>query len=184
MCFLRFKDQWLIQWQSNGRSKWVKRLNLLFRDESRTGFRFRLQQARRRQEEVGSRATPCFWLLSSSFCSGRAVLPELRGGHFWSMFGGIGVDKQYAPTPSNRASCTPSVISPPTPILDVMCLNHHPAIRWRRRPGTSITWSACLCTTAAYRTSAGTAGWHGGWGPGCWRQCQMLQKVGDVLACR
>lgn len=48
----RAKDQWRIVWACNGLSKWVKRLNLLFAAESRPGFRFRLQQARRRQAEV------------------------------------------------------------------------------------------------------------------------------------
>lgn len=42
-----------VQWASTGKAKWVKRLNLFFENESRTGFRFRLRQARRRRDEVG-----------------------------------------------------------------------------------------------------------------------------------
>jgi hypothetical protein len=35
-----------IQWDATERTKWVKRLNLFFADESRVGFRFRLRQVR------------------------------------------------------------------------------------------------------------------------------------------
>ncbi len=48
----RSRDMWHITWQSSGKAKWVKRLNLFFADESRIGFRFRLRQARRRKEEI------------------------------------------------------------------------------------------------------------------------------------
>jgi hypothetical protein len=48
----RTKEQFFIQWQSNGRTKWVKRLNLILLDEDRAAFRFRLKQAQRRRDEV------------------------------------------------------------------------------------------------------------------------------------
>jgi hypothetical protein len=43
----------LIKWQSNGLTKWVKRLNLVLLNEDRAAFRFRLKQAQRRRDEVG-----------------------------------------------------------------------------------------------------------------------------------
>ncbi|GIL78248.1 hypothetical protein Vretifemale_7685, partial [Volvox reticuliferus] len=52
----REQDVYLITWASTGKTKWVKRLNLLFADESRSGFSFRLRQARRRREECETEA--------------------------------------------------------------------------------------------------------------------------------
>jgi hypothetical protein len=46
------QEAYRIVWESTGRSKWVKRLNLFFEDEARPAFRYRLQQARRRQAQV------------------------------------------------------------------------------------------------------------------------------------
>ncbi len=46
-----------MQWAASGKAKWAKRLNVLFADESKAGFRFRLRQARRRRDEV--RRTAC-----------------------------------------------------------------------------------------------------------------------------
>jgi hypothetical protein len=51
-CACRDSGQLLIQWHTNGRTKWVKRLNLILQDEDRAGFRFRLLQAQRRRDEV------------------------------------------------------------------------------------------------------------------------------------
>lgn len=48
----RSSEQLLIQWPANGRTKWVKRLNLILQDEDRAAFRFRLLQAQRRRDEV------------------------------------------------------------------------------------------------------------------------------------
>ncbi len=48
----REKDSYEIQWLNSPKTKWVKRLNLFFEDESRLGFRFRLRQARRRKEQI------------------------------------------------------------------------------------------------------------------------------------
>lgn len=45
-------EQLLIHWHSNGRTKWVKRLNLILQDEDRAAFRFRLMQAQQRRDEV------------------------------------------------------------------------------------------------------------------------------------
>ena len=57
-----------MQWAASGKTKWAKRLNLLFADESKTGFRFRLRQARRRRDEVrgaaGGGRTPRLTLLA------------------------------------------------------------------------------------------------------------------------
>eukprot|EP00798_Chlamydomonas_sp_ICE-L_P023581 gene23581-9109_t len=50
--YCRERDMYLIEWHATQRTKWVKRLNLFFQNESRIGFRFRLRQARRRKEEV------------------------------------------------------------------------------------------------------------------------------------
>jgi hypothetical protein len=44
--------QLLIQWASNGRTKWVKRLNCILLAEDRAAFRFRLLQAQRMRDEV------------------------------------------------------------------------------------------------------------------------------------
>ncbi|GLI63290.1 hypothetical protein VaNZ11_006196 [Volvox africanus] len=52
----REQDVYFITWTSTGKTKWVKRLNLLFADESRSGFSFRLRQARRRREECETEA--------------------------------------------------------------------------------------------------------------------------------
>uniref|UniRef100_A0A383V949 AAA+ ATPase domain-containing protein n=1 Tax=Tetradesmus obliquus TaxID=3088 RepID=A0A383V949_TETOB len=48
----RAKEQFLIQWQSNSKTKWVKRLNMILLDEDRGAFRFRLKQAQRRRDEI------------------------------------------------------------------------------------------------------------------------------------
>ncbi|GFR44543.1 hypothetical protein Agub_g5814 [Astrephomene gubernaculifera] len=52
----RSQDMYHITWQSTGKTKWVKRLNLLFADESKAGFSFRLRQARRRRDECEAEA--------------------------------------------------------------------------------------------------------------------------------
>lgn len=51
MC-CRSSEQLLIQWAANGRTKWVKRLNLILQDEDSATFRCRLLQAQRRRYEV------------------------------------------------------------------------------------------------------------------------------------
>jgi hypothetical protein len=53
-------QQLLIQWEVNGRTKWVKRLNLVLQDEDRAAFRFRLLQAQRRRDEVCDKRL-CSW---------------------------------------------------------------------------------------------------------------------------
>jgi hypothetical protein len=53
----RSREQFLIRWDSNGLTKWVNRLNLLFTDDSRAGFQLRVRQARRRRHEVSSTAS-------------------------------------------------------------------------------------------------------------------------------
>jgi hypothetical protein len=52
LCACRSSEQLLVQWHANGRTKWVKRLNLILQDEDRAAFRFRLLQAQRRRDEV------------------------------------------------------------------------------------------------------------------------------------
>lgn len=47
----RNQDMYFIKWASTGKTKWVKRLNLLFADENRSGFAFRCAF---RGERVGS----------------------------------------------------------------------------------------------------------------------------------
>ncbi|KAG2430891.1 hypothetical protein HXX76_009864 [Chlamydomonas incerta] len=47
----RAQDMYHITWNTTGKTKWVKRLNLLFADENKSGFAFRLRQARRRRDE-------------------------------------------------------------------------------------------------------------------------------------
>jgi len=82
----RSSEQLLIQWCANGRTKWVKRLNLILQGEDRAAFRFRLLQAQRRRDEVSSRRTVlaallCFRLSShgsvAQHCSLSSCTPGL-----------------------------------------------------------------------------------------------------------
>jgi hypothetical protein len=50
----RDEDRYTIQWHSTGKAKKVKRLNLIYADESRLAFSYRLRQARKRRAEVST----------------------------------------------------------------------------------------------------------------------------------
>lgn len=77
----RAKEQFLIQWQLNTRTKWVKRLNLILLDEDRAAFRFRLKQAQRRRDEVGSKlARFAHAVLASPASCPESVLLHLTAG--------------------------------------------------------------------------------------------------------
>ncbi len=47
-----------MRWRAGGKTKWVKRLNLIYADESRQAFGYRLRQARKRRAEVGQLSLP------------------------------------------------------------------------------------------------------------------------------
>jgi hypothetical protein len=44
-----------VRWQASGKAKWVKRFNLIYADESRQAFGYRLAQECRRRAEVRGR---------------------------------------------------------------------------------------------------------------------------------
>ena len=45
-------ERYQIQWQESGKTKWVKRFNLLFEDEDIEDFKARIHAALRRRQEV------------------------------------------------------------------------------------------------------------------------------------
>jgi hypothetical protein len=53
-----------VRWQGSGKTKWVKRLNLIYAGESRQAFGYRLRQARKRWAEVGG---PGYWAWGSAW---------------------------------------------------------------------------------------------------------------------
>lgn len=60
-------EMYTVQWDGTGRTKEVKRLNLVFDSESHTFFRHRLRQARKRRAEVESEATFQLYVASLKF---------------------------------------------------------------------------------------------------------------------
>lgn len=47
------RELYLVQWESGGKRKWVKRLNVKFDSESDAAFSLRYHVAKRRRDEVG-----------------------------------------------------------------------------------------------------------------------------------
>ncbi|KAG1667278.1 hypothetical protein FOA52_012567 [Chlamydomonas sp. UWO 241] len=98
-------DRYCIQWQagnpSAGKTKWVKRLNLLFDDE-RTGFRSRLREARRRKAQVEREARYAAYIAAQPFRNpeglGVAGVARVmaRAGRATALAGGLpGVTADY-----------------------------------------------------------------------------------------
>jgi hypothetical protein len=89
-------EVYTIMWDSSGTSKHVKRLNLLFSGESRTFFRKRLQEARRRRAECESQARFHKYVATRKFRN-RGVdmvalstrMKEKIGASTWSEFAGL-----------------------------------------------------------------------------------------------
>jgi hypothetical protein len=90
----------------------VKRLNLLFDGESAAGFRFRLQQARRRQAEVGAAAA---WVaLPQGFVVDCDPTTARTGGLIaeWKCPVGVPAAAAASQLPCNTVFCKLHPISP------------------------------------------------------------------------